>query len=204
MKTIQLSERELSIVYSLMAPPYRAEDIRSDEFNELRNKVFYALRDAQNDEPVSQPYKLPTGWVAVPVEPTTEMISSAMSDNKTGSVGEIYELMIAAAPQPPVSELTTTPDKWIPVSERMPEEGAYISAVSRHGEYVAGQVSDSWLDLHDGTSLSVDEVYLWMPLPPLSAAPQEGMRNRIEEKKVDFREEMDMGSRLTKQRFRVK
>ncbi|STB47770.1 DUF551 domain-containing protein [Citrobacter koseri] len=64
MKTIQLSERELSIVYSLMAPPYRAEDIRSDEFNELRNKVFYALRDAQNDEPVSQSYKLPVGWVA--------------------------------------------------------------------------------------------------------------------------------------------
>ncbi|MBJ9119747.1 hypothetical protein I5466_02860 [Citrobacter koseri] len=59
MKTIQLSERELSIVYSLMAPPYRAEDIRSDEFNELRNKVFYALRDAQNDEPVSDAYKLP-------------------------------------------------------------------------------------------------------------------------------------------------
>lgn len=59
MKTIQLSERELSIVYSLMAPPYRAEDIRSDEFNELRNKVFYALRDAQNDEPVTTAYKLP-------------------------------------------------------------------------------------------------------------------------------------------------
>lgn len=59
MKTIQLSERELSIVYSLMAPPYRAEDIRSDEFNELRNKVFYALRDAQNDEPVIETYKLP-------------------------------------------------------------------------------------------------------------------------------------------------
>ncbi|EPR3203344.1 hypothetical protein [Citrobacter koseri] len=64
MKTIQLSERELSIVYSLMAPPYRAEDIRSDEFNELRNKVFYALRDARNDEHVSQPYKLPViGWL---------------------------------------------------------------------------------------------------------------------------------------------
>ncbi len=64
MKTIQLSERELSIVYNLMAPPYRAEDIRSDEFNELRNKVFYALRDAQNDEHVSQRYKLPViGWL---------------------------------------------------------------------------------------------------------------------------------------------
>ncbi|STB29502.1 DUF550 domain-containing protein [Citrobacter koseri] len=59
MKTIQLSQRELSIVYSLMAPPYRAEDIRSDEFNELRNKVFYALRDAHNDEPVSNRDELP-------------------------------------------------------------------------------------------------------------------------------------------------
>lgn len=126
MKTIQLSERELSIVYSLMAPPYRAEDIRSDEFNELRNKVFYALRDAQNDEPVSDAYKLPGGW--------------------------------------------------IPISDRMPEEGAYISAVSRHGEYVAGQVSDSWLDLHDGTSFSVNEVYLWMPLPPLPVAQQQEVK----------------------------
>lgn len=59
MKTIQLSERELSIIFSLMAPPYRAEDIRSDEFNELRNKVFYALRDAKNDEPVSDRDELP-------------------------------------------------------------------------------------------------------------------------------------------------
>lgn len=64
MKTIQLSERELSIIFSLMAPPYRAEDIRSDEFNELRNKVFYALRDAKNDEPVREAYKLPViGWL---------------------------------------------------------------------------------------------------------------------------------------------
>lgn len=53
MKTIQLSERELSILLNMLTPPYRAEDIRSDEFNELRNTVFYALRDAQNDEPVS-------------------------------------------------------------------------------------------------------------------------------------------------------
>lgn len=59
MKTIQLSERELSIIFSLMAPPYCAEDIRSDEFNELRNKVFYALRDAQGDEPVSNRDELP-------------------------------------------------------------------------------------------------------------------------------------------------
>ncbi|MGS3503251.1 hypothetical protein [Citrobacter koseri] len=46
-----------------MAPPYRAEDIRSDEFNELRNKVFYALRDAQNDEPVSNRDELPLDYL---------------------------------------------------------------------------------------------------------------------------------------------
>lgn len=75
MKTIQLSERELSIVYSLMAPPYRAEDIRSDEFNELRNKVFYALRDAKNDEPVSNRDELSDGWIKC---------SERMPEQKTG------------------------------------------------------------------------------------------------------------------------
>ncbi|EDS6428776.1 DUF550 domain-containing protein [Salmonella enterica subsp. enterica] len=65
------------------------------------------------------------------------------------------------------------PDGWISCSERMPEQGAYISAVSKHGEYVAGQVIDDWLDLHDGTSFGLDEVYLWMMLPPLAAPPQQ-------------------------------
>ncbi|HIH1791906.1 TPA: DUF551 domain-containing protein, partial [Salmonella enterica] len=32
------------------------------------------------------------------------------------------------------------PDGWISCSERMPEQGAYISAVSKHGEYVAGKL----------------------------------------------------------------
>ncbi|ECE9558032.1 DUF550 domain-containing protein [Salmonella enterica] len=68
------------------------------------------------------------------------------------------------------------PDGWISCSERMPEQGAYISAVSRHGEYVAGQVIDDWLDLHDGTSFGLDEVYLWMMLPPLPAAPQKEVK----------------------------
>ncbi|EHZ9772705.1 DUF551 domain-containing protein [Salmonella enterica] len=66
-----------------------------------------------------------------------------------------------------------TQDGWISCSERMPEQGAYISAVSKHGEYVAGQVIDDWLDLHDGTSFGLDEVYLWMMLPPLLASPQQ-------------------------------
>jgi hypothetical protein len=65
-----------------------------------------------------------------------------------------------------------TPDGWVACSERMPKQSDYISAVSRHGEYVSGQVVDDWIELHDGTSFSVDELYLWMPLPTLPAAPQ--------------------------------
>ncbi|HEY4467286.1 MAG TPA: hypothetical protein VGN53_05780 [Klebsiella sp.] len=42
---------------------------------------------------------IPEGFVMVPKEPTKEMILSAMRDNETGEVAEIYELMIAAAPQ---------------------------------------------------------------------------------------------------------
>ncbi|EBS2626727.1 DUF551 domain-containing protein [Salmonella enterica] len=76
----------------------------------------------------------------------------------------------------PTSLSTNSPviqDGWIICSERMPEKGAYISAVSKHGEYVAGQVIDDWLDLHDGTSFGLDEVYLWMMLPPLPESPQQ-------------------------------
>ena len=62
---------------------------------------------------------------------------------------------------------------WIPVSERMPDQGRYISAVSRHGEYVSGLVEDDWLDLHDGTSFGLGEVYLWLQLPELPAAPKQ-------------------------------
>ncbi|MDM2973273.1 DUF551 domain-containing protein [Citrobacter sp. CK198] len=65
MKTIQLSERELSMIFNMLTPPYAVSDTHTDEFNELRNKVFYALRDAQNDEPVSQPYKFPGGWIPI-------------------------------------------------------------------------------------------------------------------------------------------
>lgn len=42
---------------------------------------------------------IPDGWVMVPKEATSEMINSAMRDNETGEVAEIYELMLAAAPQ---------------------------------------------------------------------------------------------------------
>lgn len=42
---------------------------------------------------------IPDGWVMVPKEATAEMINSAMRDNETCGLDEIYELMIAEAPQ---------------------------------------------------------------------------------------------------------
>ncbi|MBJ8867700.1 hypothetical protein [Citrobacter koseri] len=57
MKTIQLSERELSMILNMLTPPYAVSDTHTDEFNELRNKVFYALCDAQNDEPMQEQHK---------------------------------------------------------------------------------------------------------------------------------------------------
>ena len=71
MKTIQLSERELSMIFSMLTPPYAVSDTHTDEFNELRNKVFYALRDAQNDEPVSQRYKLTSECWCLTCRPVT-------------------------------------------------------------------------------------------------------------------------------------
>jgi hypothetical protein len=47
-------------------------------------------------EPVSQPYKLPDGWVAVPVEPTAEMYDAG---DRQLATKQVWDAMIAAAPQ---------------------------------------------------------------------------------------------------------
>lgn len=51
------------------------------------------------DRTVEVRYVAPPGYVMVPKEPTKAMILSAMRDNETGEVAEIYDLMLAAAPQ---------------------------------------------------------------------------------------------------------
>lgn len=97
-----------------------------------------------------------------------DMVDHSGDANEKGSDGTFIDEGTKQAGNSPV-----IPDGWVSCSERMPEQGAYISAVSKHGEYVAGQVIDDWLDLHDGTSFGLDEVYLWMMLPPLPAPPQQ-------------------------------
>ena len=78
----------------------------------------------------------------------------------------------AAAPQSPGSEPATVPGKWIPVSERMPDENAeqQVLACFKGGDistlyYFGGR----WDDAYGIVPIRQDVTH-WMPLP---AAPQE-------------------------------
>lgn len=130
------------------------------------------------DRTVEVRYVAPPGYVTVPREPTAEMILSAMRDNETGEVAEIYELMLAAAPQSPGSEPATVPGSWIPVSEQMPSSRYEVLVGRWWGEkprwcckwatYIPGHLdaqSSGWFI--PGASWTPTH---WMPLP---AAPQE-------------------------------
>lgn len=138
----------------------------------------------QGAEPVSQTYELPELIEGMEVSVDVSTCDFDAGHRYFGTVTEVSELDSAkngyillvqdAKPNFDVNgNSPVSPGGWISCSERMPEQGAYISAVSKHGEYVAGQVIDDWLDLHDGTSFGLDEVYLWMMLPPLLASPQQ-------------------------------
>ncbi|HCQ8472437.1 TPA: DUF551 domain-containing protein [Klebsiella michiganensis] len=81
--------------------------------------------------------------------------------------------MLAAAQQSHGSEPDTVPGKWIPVSERLPEEGGrywcYVeeqnSLGKSHYQWNCSWNGDVWSD-----NALTGRVTHWMPLP---AAPQE-------------------------------
>ncbi|EAB7821480.1 DUF551 domain-containing protein [Salmonella enterica subsp. enterica] len=157
---------------------------------QLRERIARTVRAALHhdleklNQPVSQTYELPELIEGMEVSVDVSTCDFDAGHRYFGTVTEVsvldtakngYILLVQdAKPNFDVNgNSPVSPGGWISCSERMPEQGAYISAVSKHGEYVAGQVIDDWLDLHDGTSFGLDEVYLWMMLPPLPASPQQ-------------------------------
>lgn len=79
---------------------------------QLRERIAKTVRAAmlQGAEPVTTAYKLPDGYVLVPVEPTEEMIAAAMCSNNVlfdkeddtlfrVQHGEIWRAMLSTAPQ---------------------------------------------------------------------------------------------------------
>nr|WP_109213837.1 DUF551 domain-containing protein [Klebsiella variicola] len=88
------------------------------------------------------------------------------------------ESMLAAAPQSPGIEPATVPGKWIPVSERMPDENAeqQVLACFKGGDISALYYSDGrWDDAYGIVPIRQDVTH-WMPLP---AAPQEDINALI-------------------------
>ncbi|HBW7321197.1 TPA: DUF551 domain-containing protein [Klebsiella pneumoniae] len=77
--------------------------------------------------------------------------------------------ILAAARQSPGSEPATVPDKWIPVSEQMPEDAQWCVVSTEYGYYVQCW-SDGYGWLGDDISIPNIDVTHWMPLP---AGPQE-------------------------------
>lgn len=108
---------------------------------------------------------IPDGYVMVPKEPTAEMIWAAKycftSTPGWDVFKSAYIAMLAAAD----CSIPMISDRWVPVSERMPERGDYLVTDGR----------DFDVQSFDGEQFIPgfvweDAITHWMPLP---AAPQE-------------------------------
>ncbi|HGF9699239.1 TPA: dATP/dGTP pyrophosphohydrolase domain-containing protein [Klebsiella quasipneumoniae] len=135
---------------------------------------------------------VPDGYVMVPKETTKEMIDAGwlhyMSTKNPSSKGT-YKAMLAAAPQSPGSEPATVPGKWIPVSERMPDDDDFVYiwprpdfGVELHvGQYCeCSPKGDGWYaqvyEQNYGIEWHPITVTHWMPLP---AGPKEDINALI-------------------------
>ncbi|HIG8523465.1 TPA: DUF551 domain-containing protein [Klebsiella pneumoniae] len=85
----------------------------------------------------------------------------------------IIDSTLAAAPQLPGSDPATVPGKWIPVSERMPDNTEPVLCIEKRADF--GTYGQPFVCWHDGGGWVGKTNYRpivthWMPLP---AAPQE-------------------------------
>lgn len=136
---------------------------------------------------------IPDGYVMVPIEPTEAMMLHKSGcqhhawDDPDCAMRQtrrlIWSHMLAAAPQLPGSEPATVPDRWIPVSERMPDDDDFVYiwprpdfGVELHvGQYCeCSPKGDGWYaqvyEQNYGIEWYPITVTHWMPLP---ADPQE-------------------------------
>lgn len=136
---------------------------------------------------------IPDGYVMVPKEPTEAMMLHKSGcqhhawDDPDCAMRQtrrlIWSHMLAAAPQLPGSEPATVPDRWIPVSERMPDDDDFVYiwprpdfGVELHvGQYCeCSPKGDGWYaqvyEQNYGIEWYPITVTHWMPLP---ADPQE-------------------------------
>ncbi len=103
-------------------------------------------------------------------------INTHMSDYTEAHGDDAYSVLhnlITASPQSPGSEPSTVPGKWIPVSERMPDNTEPVLCIEKRADF--GTYGQPFVCWHDGGGWVGKTNYRpivthWMPLP---AAPQE-------------------------------
>lgn len=115
----------------------------------------------------------------VPVVPEEKSIPNTLSMYAVDAVAAIAEVkgwnacraaMLAAAPQLPGSDPATVPGKWIPVSERMPEDRTQVILWDAEiGEVTSGHYSHKTQTFYHCGDAIENEITHWM-LPP--SAPQ--------------------------------
>ncbi|EHP4399939.1 DUF551 domain-containing protein [Escherichia coli] len=135
-------------------------------------------------EPVNQTYNLPELIEGMEVSIDVSTCDADLGNRYFGTVTEALELDTAkngyillvqdAEPNFDVNgNSPVTPDGWISCSERMPAQDDWILIYSKHGEYMAGQVQEEYVELSDGTLSWLGNALYWMPLPE---PPQEAKR----------------------------
>ncbi|KMV90566.1 hypothetical protein HMPREF9688_03365 [Klebsiella oxytoca 10-5244] len=135
-----------------------------------------------SDRTVEVRYVAPPGYVMVPKEMTDAIGEAiAMHANCCGGIAlDIYEAMLEAAPHdtPALNSLQSVDSvvgRWVPVSERMPEDGQHIiifcdDAFVLFAQHRDGEFFDVVRDGDEFFETTSRCVTHWMPLP---AAPQE-------------------------------
>lgn len=113
---------------------------------------------------------VPEGYVTVPKEPTESMLIASYMFAHVASTRESWAAMLASAPQLPGSE-PVLPQRWIPVSERMPEDRTQVILWDAEiGEVTSGHYSHKTQTFYHCGDAIENEITHWM-LPP--SAPQE-------------------------------
>lgn len=165
---------ERSMLHVWTNPDFNAESSRGQ--SDIFNANGWHARFYEQNKPTKFPYDynpgnspvIPDGYVMVPKEPTAQMYDAG---DRQMTTKQVWDAMLAAATQLPGSEPAAVPGRWIPVSERMPEDR--ISVIlwdAEIGEVTSGHYSHKTQTFYHCGDAIENEITHWMPPP---CAPQE-------------------------------
>ncbi|MCF8599151.1 DUF551 domain-containing protein [Klebsiella sp. 2019SCSN059] len=134
------------------------EAVAGIDFGNLIVRELAAFRlSAMDSEPVAYIFKHPAG-----------RLFWSLTDESNKGHDDV--MPVYAAPQSPGSEPATVPGKWIPVSERIPEDRKQVILWDAEiGEVTSGHYSHKTQTFYHCGDAIENEITHWMPPP---CAPQ--------------------------------